>query len=324
MKALRLAAIVAVVSLSAAACATNAVTPPGPAATAHVPLPQGVSDPAKPPAAAAAGDSSCDPYASLRPSASLPSPGAMPSGSTMAAIRQRGKLRVGVDQNTFLFGYRDPSSGAIVGFDIDIAREVAKAIFGNPDAIQLVAITAAQRIPYVQNGSVDMVVDTMTVNCDRLKQVAFSTIYYDAGQRVLVPKDSTAKGIGDLSNRKVCAASGSTSIQNIAGASSRPIPVSVADWTDCLVMLQQNQIAAISTDDTILEGLAAQDPNTKLVGAPFTDEPYGIAMNKDNDDLVRFVNGVLQQIRSNGRWSAIYTKWLHVSAPSAPPVRYTD
>lgn len=242
----------------------------------------------------------------------------------MADIARRGYLKVGVDQNTFLFGYRDPASGAIVGFDIDIAREVAKAIFGNPNKIQLVAITSAQRIPYVKSGAVDIVVDTMTVNCDRLRQVDFSTIYYDAGQRVLVPKDSTATGIADLGGKKVCAATGSTSIQNIAAAPSHPIPVSVADWTDCLVMLQQGQVAAISTDDTILEGLAAQDPNTKLVGAPFTDEPYGIAVADKHPDLVRFVNGVLDHIRRDGRWADIYTTWLRIDAPNPPPARYRD
>jgi polar amino acid transport system substrate-binding protein len=324
MKAVLSLAVVAAAVLATAGCASGTASTPSPAASANVPVPQNVSDPAKPPAAAAAGSASCDPYASLRPSGSLPSPGAMPSKSAMAKIYQRGTLKVGVDQNTFLFGYRDPASGKIIGFDIDIAREVAKAIFGDANKIQLVAITSAQRIPDVRDGTVDMVAETMTVNCDRLKQVDFSTIYYDAGQRVLVPKDSTANSIADLGNRKVCAATGSTSIQNIAAAPSHPIPVSVADWTDCLVMLQQNQVAAISTDDTILEGLAAQDPNTKMVGAPFTDEPYGIAISQDNPDLVRFVNGVLEQIRSNGRWAAIYSQWLQVNAPAPPPVRYKD
>jgi polar amino acid transport system substrate-binding protein len=254
----------------------------------------------------------------------MPAPGAMPAGSTMAAILKRGHLNVGVDQNTYRFGYRDPATGQIVGFDIDIARAVAKAIFGDPSKINFVAITSAQRIPYVQNNSVDLVADTMTVTCQRLAQVAFSTIYYDAGQTLLVRKDSTIRGTADLGAKRVCAASGSTSILNIAALPAHPVPVAVANWTDCLVLLQQGQIDAISTDDTILLGLAAQDPDTKLVGGNFTHEPYGLAMSNDKPDLVAFVNGVLQELRTGGGWAAIYVKWLGAPAPTPPAAGYKN
>jgi polar amino acid transport system substrate-binding protein len=243
----------------------------------------------------------------------------------MARIQAHGTLRVGVDQNTYKFGYRDPASGQIVGFDIDIAHAIAKAIFGDPNKIQFVSITAAQRIPDVVNHTVDLVADTMTVTCDRLRQVAFSTIYYDAGQNVLVRKNSGLTGLADLGGRKVCAAAGSTSIANIAAIASRPVPVAVNDWTDCLVMLQQGQVSAISTDDTILRGLAAQDPSTKLLlTTNFTKEPYGLAMDLHAADLVEFVNGVLAQLRSDGGWAAIYTRWLNSPAPAPPIAQYAN
>jgi polar amino acid transport system substrate-binding protein len=312
------AAVAGLLLAAVAGCGPARVAGTGQAAPSFAaPVPQGIQDPAVVPSAAAAGDTSCDPRASLRPAPG----GAAPS---VDQIRSHGRLRVGVDQNTYLFGYRDAASGQIVGFDIDVARQIAAAIFGDPNRIQLVAITSAQRIPFIQNNSVDIVVKTMTINCDRLKQVAFSTVYYDAGQRVLVPKSSTANGIGDLGGRKVCAAAGSTSIANIAHAASHPVPVSVADWTDCLVLLQQGQVDAISTDDTILAGMAAQDPNLKLVGGRFTEEPYGVAVSKAAPDLVRFVNWVLDQMRADGRWAGIYTRWLGGPAPAPPPARYSD
>jgi polar amino acid transport system substrate-binding protein len=327
-KLLIAAAATALIPTLLAACSpANASSSPSPAAAA-VPLPPGVSYPSPSPAAAGAGSTTaaCNPYASsLRPVGVMPAPGHMPAGSTMAGIQHKGQLVVGVDQNTYKFGYRDPSTGQIVGFDIDMARAVANAIFGNrPDNIQFVAITAAQRIPYLQQHKVDLVADTMTVNCDRLKQVAFSTVYYNAGQSVLVRKDSDATGIASLGGKKVCAAAGSTSITNIAAEPSKPIPVAVLDWTDCLVMLQQGQVDAISTDDTILRGLAAQDPGTKLVGRNFTQEPYGLAMNLDAHDFVAFVNGVLQQMRGDGGWAAIYAKWLGTPVPAPPPAEYAN
>lgn len=307
-----------------AGCATPA---PRAAATPALaaPRPAGAQDPAVVATPAAGAVPTCDPLASFRPAATQPQPGAMPSGSTMAAIRDRGRLVVGVDQNTFLFGFRNASTGDIEGFDVDVAKEVAAAIFGTAQGhLQLVAITSAQRIDAVNSGKVDLVAHTMTMNCERWQQVNFSSQYYQAGQKVLVPKSSTVTGIGQLGGKKVCAAAGSTSIQNIAAAPSKPIPVSVNDWTDCLVMLQQGQVDAISTDDTILYGLAKQDPTVKVVGEVFGGgEPYGLAVAKAKTDFVRFVNGVLAKIRSNGRWSAIYAQWLGETA-TAPPARYRD
>jgi polar amino acid transport system substrate-binding protein len=316
-----LRALVGVVLLALVASCSGAGGP-GPVRTpSFAPArPVGVQDPAVIPSAAAGSGATCD----VRHSSLRPQPGNPASGPTLATIKNHGRLRVGVDQNTYLFGYRDPASGQIVGFDIDIAREIAGALFGDPNAIQFTAITSAQRISAVQNGQVDLVVHTMTITCDRLRQVDQSSDYFDAGQRVLVPRDSTVTGIGDLGGKKVCAAAGSTSIQNIATAASHPVPVSVADWTDCMVLLQQGQVAAISTDDSILLGMAAQDPNTKLVGNRFTDEPYGIAVDKKANDLLRFVNGVLERIRAGGTWAKIYGKWLSGPVPSPPPAGYRD
>jgi polar amino acid transport system substrate-binding protein len=267
-----------------------------------------------------------DATASLRPAGPLPAPRQMPTGSYMQKIRDQGRLIVGVDQNTLLFGSLNPFTGQIEGFDIDMLHQVADAIFGDPNAIEYRAITSAQRIPEVQSGDVDIVARTMTINCARLQQVLFSTVYYRAGQKVLVPSDSKVKGIGDLRGRKVCAAAGSTSIDNIRNAPSHPAAVVVDDWTDCLVALQRNQVDAISTDDAILAGLAAQDPYTKVVGPRFTDEPYGMAINKAHPEFVQFVNSVLDRMRADGTWAAIYAKWLaaRLGPQSAPPATYSS
>jgi polar amino acid transport system substrate-binding protein len=247
----------------------------------------------------------------------------------MDQIYRRGRLIAGVDQNTYHFGYLNPADGQLEGFDIDMVHEIAKAIFGNPDAVEFKAITSDQRIPFVVDNSVDIVVRTMTVNCAREQQVDFSSVYYDAGQRVLVRSDSSIRGSQDLGGKRVCGTTGSTSIDairdtGITHATSPAIPYPVSDWTDCLVALQQGRVDAISTDDSILAGLAAQDPNTRIVGPAFADEPYGMAINKAHPEFVRFVNGVLQRIRSDGTWSNIYTRWLPAPAPPPPAARYSD
>jgi len=240
----------------------------------------------------------------------------------MAKIRARGFLIAGVDQSTFHFGYLNPLDGKIAGFDIDMVRAIAAAIFGNPGKVEFRAISDAQRIPDIQSGAVDIVAHTMTITCDRLKQVDFSTVYFDAGQRVLVQTNSPVTSIAGLGSKKVCATTGSTSIANIKAAPSHPIPVAVPYWTDCLVLLQQGDVDAISTDDSILAGLAAQDPWTKIVGPRFSNEPYGLAISQQHPDFVRFVNAVLQRLRTDGQWAASYAHWIGTRAPAPPPAHY--
>jgi len=267
---------------------------------------------------AASPAATCDPTASLRPAG----PPTVTPGSFMAKIRARGHLIAGVDQSTYHFGFLNPLDGKIEGFDIDMVHAIAKAIFGNPNKVEFKAMSDIQRSPEVRSGAVDIVAHTMTINCARLQQVDFSTVYYDAGQRVLVAKDSPVKSIADLGGKRVCATTGSTSIANIKAAPSHPIPVAVPYWTDCLVKLQQGDVAAISTDDSILAGLAAQDPWTKIVGPRFTSEPYGLAISQQHADFVRFVNAVLQQMRTNGQWAASYRHWVGTPVPAPPPAHY--
>jgi polar amino acid transport system substrate-binding protein len=171
----------------------------------------------------------------------------------------------------------------------------------------------------LQTNEVDLVISTMTINCERWEQVAFSTEYYSAGQRVLALSGSGVTGIDDLGDRKVCAAAGTTSIRNIADASSGPIPVAVADWTDCLVLLQQGQVDAISTDDTILAGLVDQDPYAQVVGPAFSSEPDGIGLPPDSPELTRLVTAVLAQITTDGTWQRLYDEWLSETLGSAAP-----
>ncbi|HVK25848.1 MAG TPA: glutamate ABC transporter substrate-binding protein [Actinokineospora sp.] len=273
-------------------------------------------------------DTSCDPRAgSLSPRGQLPRPGEMPPGTTMARIQARGRLIAGVDQNLNLFGSRHPHTGVVEGFDIDIVREIAAAILGDPDKVQFRAVNFTNNISVVQSGEVDIVADSMTITCARLADIGMTSDYFDSGQRVLVPKASTVDEIDDLAGQKVCAPSKTTSIKVIAERPVQPplLPVGVAEWTDCLVLLQQGQVAAVSTTDSVLIGLRAQDPTMKIVGPRFTDEPHGLAVGKGEDEFLRFVNGVLERMRQDGTWTRLHKKWLADLGPAVPPVaRYRD
>jgi polar amino acid transport system substrate-binding protein len=259
---------------------------------------------------------------SYRPEGPLPEPGDMPAGSTMKTIQDRGKLIVGVSGDTLLFGARNPFKNELEGFDIDMLKEVAKAIFG-PDGeskITYKVITYADRLPNLEagpdNDGVDIVAHTMTINCNRWLRIAFSSEYFDAGQRVLVKKNSGYTSIDDLNrgSATVCAPEGSTNIdllrKNEDDRFGQLVVLAKPDVTDCLVAMQQGEADGATGDDTVLAGLAVQDPNTEVVGDKFSEEPYGLGMGKDNVDFVRFVNGVIEEMRTDGRWQAIYSKWL--------------
>jgi polar amino acid transport system substrate-binding protein len=278
-----------------------------------------MSDPAHPPSPEENTDCG-DPRASLRPDGPLPTPGAMPAGSTMAAIVARGWLVAGVNQNAYRVGHRDPETGDLVGFEIDIVRAIARALFGDPNRVKFAAIDASDREAALRDGRVDVVVRTMTMTCAAWRNVDFSTEYYTAHQRLLVRRESEVTEIEDLPGQKVCAAEGSTSLTNIVTFNPEAVPVSTRDVVDCLVLLQQYQVAAVSTSDILLVALAEQDPQTKIVGRALKDQPYGVAVAKSAPDLVKFVNGVLEQLRTNGSWTDSHSRWLSaLGAPPPPP-----
>lgn len=328
MRAVRASLVFVVLLLAMTACAgggrpvdlanVTSVQPPSPAGVEENPSTSNTSTTPAPP---------CDPKASLSPAPTLPPPGQMPSPSTMQTILNRGQLIAGVDQNTFLFGFRNPTTGALEGFDIDRVHEIAAAIFGDPNKVQFKVVTSATRLKALEEGQVDVVVRTMTATCDRWQQINFSAIYYTAGQRLLVDKASQVTSLDQLGGKKVCAAKGSTSIKTITANPAKLVPVQVDNWSDCLIMLQQGQVDAVSTDDTILAGMVAQDPNVKMVGPRFTEEPYGIGIPKANTDMVRFVNGVLAKSIADGSWGASYQRWLGRTGeqqPAPPTPAYQD
>ena len=252
--------------------------------------------------------SCADRFDSLAPSVAPP-PGRMPTGSYMRRIRERGSLVVGVDQNTVRLGYFNPRTKEMKGFDIDLVRAVARAIFGtSQDRIVFKAISTAQRESVIEFEEVDIVASAFSITCERLQNMYFSSVYYRAQQRLLVPEDSPHRSLSDLRNEEVCATKSSTSIGNLEGTGVVRHPVELRP--DCLVELQEGRVAAITADDSILFGLKEQDPQTRIVGGCINVERYGMAINRRHPEFVRFVNGVLEHLGRAGL-EKIRRRWLN-------------
>ncbi len=292
---------------------TPTLAPPTPAGMEELPAAEALPPEDKP--------ENCDLTASLRPF-----PTKAEADAAVAAIRKRGRLIVGLDIGSNLFSFRDPITGVISGFDVDIAGEVARDIFGTPTAVEYRILSSADRISALEDNTVDIVVKTMTITCERREKVNFSTVYFNGFQRILAPRESDIFGPSDLSGKRVCVARGSTSIERVAKIEPPPTVVTVVTWADCLVALQQREVDAVSTDDAILAGLIAQDPYLHIVGPSMAQEPYGIGVKLSNTGLVRFVNGTLERIRTDGTWDTLYRRWLTVlgPAPAPPAPKYSD
>ncbi|MBO0856372.1 MAG: glutamate ABC transporter substrate-binding protein [Nocardia sp.] len=309
--------------LCAAGCGSTPAPPPGADTVRYTDAATPANSTVLPssPATPAPDDRSCgDPTASLRPDGSG-------RGPNLDAIRARKRLLVGLDPGSNLFSFRDPISGNLAGFDVDIAREIARDLLGSPDAVEFRFLTSAERKQAMErtiepSKAVDIVVNSWSITCERRQYADFSTIYLMSHQRVLAMKDSGIGSLADLAGKRVCTVGSTTSLDRIRRNQPAATVITVPTWADCLVSLQQRQVEAVSTDAALLAGLAQQDPSyTQVVGPNLSDEPYGVGTPKGNDDMVRFVNATLQRIRSDGTWVRLYQQWLApaLGAAAGPP-----
>ncbi len=249
---------------------------------------------------------------------SLP-PSSYEGGSKVQQIKQRGTLIVGVDQNSYHWGFRNPQTGRIEGFDIDLARAVAKAVLGDPEKVTFKTVPTAKRIDAIKNGEVDLITRTMTITCDRLTQIAFSAPYFASGQRVVVPKAAKVTSVAQaLKGKRACVADQSSSQAELARDSRGAASVRVVEnQLDCLVLMQLGQVDATLTDAVLAAAQTSQDPTTEMAGETIAPAFMGIAMKKEDTDLVARVNQVLADYRANGGWQDSYTRWLASSMGSS-------
>jgi putative glutamine transport system substrate-binding protein len=233
------------------------------------------------------------------------------SGSTLAAIKARGTIKIGVKYDSPPFGVLDPVSNSVQGFDIDVAHALAKAILGDPNKVQFTQVTSANRIPLLENGDIDLFIATATITPARLQQIDFSNVYYVAGESLLVKKSSPIKTYKDLGGKNVCTTAGSTEDTEIRKLAPTANVQTFDSYADCFQALKNGRIDAMTTDNTILVGYQSQDPaDLTLVGGLLSFEPYGIGIAKGNDTLKAAVNAGLAAFYKSGDYAKSNQKWL--------------
>lgn len=228
----------------------------------------------------------------------------------LAQVKEKDKIVFGVKNDTRLFGLKNPSTGEVEGFDIDIAKALAAEILGDENKVEFKEVTSKTRMALLNNGDIDAIVATMTITEDRKKEVDFTDVYFDAGQSLLVKKGSDIKGIDSLKGKKVLAVKGSTSSINIREKAPEAQVLEFENYSEAFAALKSGQGDALTTDDSILYGMADEDPSYELVGGTFTEEPYGIAVKKGNSEFVEELNKALKSLKDSGKYDEIHDKWI--------------
>ncbi|PLT28539.1 transporter substrate-binding domain-containing protein [Peribacillus deserti] len=233
------------------------------------------------------------------------------SKDVLAQIKDQKKIVFGVKHDTRLFGLKNPSTGKVEGFDIDLSKALAEEMFGSDVKPEYKEVTSKTRVGLLNNGKVDAVVATMTINEERKKEVDFTDVYFDAGQSLLVKKGSKIQGLDDLKKgTKVLAVKGSTSAVNIREKAPETEVLEYENYAEAFTALKSGKGDALTTDDAILYGMAEEDPSYELVGGTFTEEPYGIAVKKGNKELVDELNKALKSLKDSGKYDEIKSKWI--------------
>lgn len=230
-----------------------------------------------------------------------------PQGTFMAEIQKRGKLVAGVKFDVPQFGLLNPATSKPEGFDVDMAKEIAKAL--GVEA-QFVEAISKNRIPFLNENKVDIIFSTMTITEARKKEIDFSDVYYVAGQTFLTKKGNVIT-LETAAGKKVCTAKGSTSEKNVKALAPGAQVILQDGYAQCFQLLQNDQADAVTTDDIILLGFLKQDPaKFQLSGGRFSLEPYGAGIKKGRVGFLEFVNSVVRRMKADGRWTTLYNRWI--------------
>lgn len=260
-------------------------------------------------------------WAAPAASAASPAPakGAkFPAGSYLAKIVERGKLIVGTKYDLPMFSYQDPKTGQLDGFDVDLAKEFSKALFGDPGKIEFKEVVSRTRIPMLQEGVVDIVVASMTITKERMQQIDFSDVYFECGNTILVADKSPIRKLDDLSGKTITATKGSTSGDSVGTWFPTAKILFFDTVADSFEALKIGRADAMIQDETIERAMMSKGPGFRLLPGRLTYEPYGAGIQKGHPEFVEFVNKAINDVRASGRWKEIWKKNLGGEAPEPP------
>jgi glutamate transport system substrate-binding protein len=230
-----------------------------------------------------------------------------PAGSTMAELQDAGEITIGVKFDVPPFGLNNPQTGEVEGFDVDLGNYIADRLGVEANFREA---TSDNRIPLLVDGTIDLILSTMTITEERDLEIDFSEPYYVANGDVLVPGDSDIQSLDDLNGNRVCTALGSTYADTIEKEAPDADLRLVDLYSECFDQVQTGAVDAVSTDNVILTGMKIQDDSLELLGLDYTTEPYGAGIPEGDTEFKEFVDESIAEFIDSGTWQETYDEWV--------------
>ncbi len=229
------------------------------------------------------------------------------AGTTPGDLQEAGTMTIGVKFDVPPFGLNNPQSGEVEGFDVDLGNYIADRLGVEAEFVEA---NSDNRIPLLVDGSIDLILSTMTITEERDQEIDFSEPYYVANGDILIPEGSEIAGIDDLNGTTVCTALGSTYQETIEEEAPDAELRLVDRYSECLELIQTGAIDAVSTDNVILTGMVIQDDTLSLLGEDFTTEPYGVGIPDGDTEMKEFVDESVAAFIDDGSWQETYDEWV--------------
>ncbi|HZR04011.1 MAG TPA: transporter substrate-binding domain-containing protein [Burkholderiales bacterium] len=242
-----------------------------------------------------------------------------PPGSLGDKIVQRGFVIVGVRYDIPLYGFQNPKSGQVEGFEVDIAKELARSLFGAPDKLELRQVVSRTRIPMLQEGVVDVVIANLTQTKARMQEIDFTDLYNLAGMQAMVADSSPIKTLADLKTATIAVAKGGTGEQAMHELYPEAKLIQLDSHGDSFQALVSRRATVFVADDTTLQGMQEKLKGFRVIPERLTFEPHAMGVAKGHPEWVAYLNSFITELKSSGKWKELYRKNVGESTREPPP-----
>jgi putative glutamine transport system substrate-binding protein len=244
---------------------------------------------------------------------------AFPPGSYGEKVLHRGKVIVGVRYDIPLYGFQNPKTGAVEGLEVDIAKELARALFGDPNKVELRQVVSRTRIPMLQEGVVDVVIANLTQTRKRMEEIDFTDMYNLAGMQALVPEASPIRTLNDLKTATIAVAKGGTGEQAMRELYPQAKLIQLDSHGDSFQALVSRRATVFVADDTTLQGMQGKLKGFRVVSERLTFEPHAMGVAKGHPEFLAFLNAFVRDLKASGKWKELYRKNVGESNREPPP-----
>lgn len=244
-------------------------------------------------------------------------------GTRMKELAEAGTIKIGVKYDQPGLGFKDAASDTPTGFDVEMAKQLAASLGITGDDIEWVETISDNREPFLEDGTVDLVLASYSITDERRQVVGQAGPYLVTGQQLLVAADSDIASVDDVKGEEVCSVTGSTSLDNIEAEGAKPVGFDT--YSECVEKVLDGTVSAMSTDGTILAGYAAQNEGElKVVGDQFSEERIGVGYSIDRPEMCQWIVDTITQAYDDGAYEEAFNATLGPSGVDVPELPEMD